>query len=596
MRRFRVLAIAAALLTATSPARPDAALPTVFQLLGNVTNAARPVANALVIALNLNNFDAIQTYTGRDGSFSLPSMPAGVYKIIAVKQGFMPATATLVPTRNDHRVNLRLQNEKQAKGKNVAQEIWEIRGSLPADVLREIDFVLAAPPDVPQVAAAYEVPRLKGEMVSMTSAVAKQQTAPAMTQTALGVQSRIGDSWQLGIRGDMQRIDDRTAGEGFGETLAEASTMEMELRSSPTAAYRMSSTKSSWRYAAGPNANQAALRSHNFEWEHGDARVKVRYFAHDNLFRAAQFGSDAFEIGGDTNIVQTPRNDVNVSLRVRQESIRSSANLEPMRTADLAANATFELAPSFVVHYGMASRLGMDTTEWAPRTGIEWKMTKHTSLVGAASYKVLDNVADAALLPTLVMWTDEYNVLPRYSYSIGLVSSRDDNNRLSAIATVSAADSPMRVVFSDGYQQFWDGLFVDTGDVRRDVRVAYRREFGNAFAVDIASSAGTATPKVNSPANARKVYVASDVQTIFTPTRTTLAVTYREIKQPQGERPDYHSSRVNVRMAQSLYLPIDVKLLLGMEVGRAENSPFLLDTILNEETSKKYIGGLALNF
>ena len=48
--------------------------------------------------------------------------------------------------------------------------------------------------------------------------------------------------------------------------------------------------------------------------------------------------------------------------------------------------------------------------------------------------------------------------------------------------------------------------------------------------------------------------------------------------------------------APTLYLPIDVKLLLGMEVGRAENSPFLLDTILNEETSKKYIGGLALNF
>jgi hypothetical protein len=73
-------------------------------------------------------------------------------------------------------------------------------------------------------------------------------------------------------------------------------------------------------------------------------------------------------------------------------------------------------------------------------------------------------------------------------------------------------------------------------------------------------------------------------------------VTYREIQQPQFEKADYHSSRVNLRMAQSLYLPVDVKLLLGMEVGRAENSPFLLDTILAEATSTKYIGGLALNF
>jgi hypothetical protein len=97
-------------------------------------------------------------------------------------------------------------------------------------------------------------------------------------------------------------------------------------------------------------------------------------------------------------------------------------------------------------------------------------------------------------------------------------------------------------------------------------------------------------------AAARKVYIAGDLQTIFTPTRTTLAVTYREIQQPQPELDDYHSSRVNVRMAQSLYLPIDVKLLLGIEMGRAENSPFMLDAIVAEETSKKYIGGLAVNF
>jgi hypothetical protein len=51
-----------------------------------------------------------------------------------------------------------------------------------------------------------------------------------------------------------------------------------------------------------------------------------------------------------------------------------------------------------------------------------------------------------------------------------------------------------------------------------------------------------------------------------------------------------------VRMSQSLYLPIDVKLLFGIDFVHAQNSPFLLDTLLPEETSRKYIGGLALNF
>ena len=81
------------------------------------------------------------------------------------------------------------------------------------------------------------------------------------------------------------------------------------------------------------------------------------------------------------------------------------------------------------------------------------------------------------------------------------------------------------------------------------------------------------------------------------PTRTSLAVSYREIQQPgeNGEE-DYETERIHLRMAQSLYLPIDIKLLLGLELARAENSPYLMDSLTPEGRSKKYIGGLALNF
>jgi len=114
--------------------------------------------------------------------------------------------------------------------------------------------------------------------------------------------------------------------------------------------------------------------------------------------------------------------------------------------------------------------------------------------------------------------------------------------------------------------------------------------------VDIATTAGTATPQQFSP-DLQKVYVMGDVQTIFVPTGTSLAISYREIQQPQAEEgSDYHSARMNVRMAQSLYLPVDVKLLLGVELARVTNSPFLLDPMLEEGTSRRYVGGLALNF
>lgn len=585
MRRFRVPLIAAAMLVIAVPAQPSSPIPAPLQVLGTVTNSARPVANALVVALNLQDFVATQTYTSVDGTFSIPALRAGIYKIIAVKHGFVPAIATVVPTAPQHRVALKLESDRR-KNSSASQEIWELRGSLPSDVLRELDQVLQ-----PEDAIAYEIPRIRGEMSSLTG-VSNQTSNPAFAQTTLGVQGRLNDNWQVGIRGNLQRFEDPTDEVRFGPPLAESSVMSMELRSSPTSAYLVASTKSSWVYADGED-READVRAHNFEWRRGQSRVQVRYFEQENLFRNAPVGSNLIEIGGDVPLLQTRRSDFGVAVRITQETI-DHVN-EVLRTADVAANGTLTLVPSLIVHYGMASRIGVEGHAWAPRTGAEWKITDDTSIVGSAMVKVIDHEARMSELPSLVFIAEDARVLPKYTYTFGIVSGKDGKNRLSAIATVTAIDSPLRVVFTDAYDQFWDGLYVESGDVRRDVRLAYRREFGNRFAIDVATTAGTAShPSVR---NHEKTYVVGDLQSTFSPTRTTLAVSYREIQQPRENGDEnYHTERINVRMAQSLYLPIDIKLLLGLELARADNSPYLIDTLTPEGTSKKYIGGLALNF
>lgn len=589
MRRVSAIAFTCILATAGT-ARPDALpLPSALNILGVVTTAARPVANALVIALNLNSLDAIQTFSGTDGTFALPLLPAAVYRIIAVKQGFVPTMTMIVPTRKDYRLALKLENQKKGKT-DVNQEIWEMRGSLPPDILRELDIAMSPP--VALAPPVYEIPRLKGEMVSLTG-VADAST-PAFAQTAVGVQSRLGDNWQLGFRGNIHRIDDPTDDTRFGNSLAESTGMQMELRSSPNDAMRVASTKSSWRYRSDlPVAEQEAdVRSHNLEWEHGDAHVQVRYLAQQNLF-AGNPGSDLIEIGGNTTLMQTRRSDLGVTMHVTQESLHNATNAT-FRTADLTANANLELAPAFILRYGMSSRLGLYGTEWAPRTGAEWKVSKDTSLVVSGLYKVYEQERQN-MMPSIVVWSDESRVLPRYACSFGFVSGEDENNRFSAIGTLSAADSPLRVIFSDGFQQFWDGLYIDTGDTRRDLRITYRRELGHYVLIDVSSSAGEATPARNAVSPAQKTYVTGDVQSTYYPSGTTLALSYRQLHQPSGTA-DYRSQRVNVRVAQALHLPLDLKLLLGIELAHAANSPFLFDTIETDGSTRKYLGGLAVNF
>ena len=590
MRRLCALAFASAILATAGTARPDA-LPTFLNVLGSVTNAARPVGNALVIALNLNSLEASQTFSRADGSFALPLLPAAVYKIIAVKQGFSPATTTVVPVKQDNRVSLRLESDKRSK-RDVNQEMWEIRGSLPPDILRELDDVMTPP--VALASTSYDIPRLKGEMSSMTS-VATDTANPGFAQSSLGVQSRITDNWQIGFHGNIHRIEDPAENNRFGSSIAESSGMQMELRSSQTDTYRVGSTKSWWRYRD-DDQQQADVQTHNLEWEHGDARVQVRYLAQQNLF-IGNPGSDLIEIAGNTTVMQTRHSDLGVAVRVTQESLHNATNAT-FRTADLAANASLEIVPSFSVRYGMSSRLGLYGSEWAPRTGAEWKLSKDTSLVVCGLYKLYDQQRPN-MNPSIVAWSDDSRVLPRYAYSVALVSGDESHDRFSATFTVSAADSPQRLIFTDGSEQFWDGMYVDSGDVRRDVRVAYRKELWHRLLIDVASTAGVARPARALLIGGEKVYVLGDVASTFHPTGTTLVVSYRQLHQPLQQTlvpAEYRTERMDVHLAQALHLPLDLKLLLGFEVARAANSPLLFETLDSEGVTRKYIGGLAVNF
>ena len=592
MRRFRAIAIASVLLAFAGTARTDVPLTDVLEVLGSVTHSARPVANVLIVALNLNSLEAFETFSTIDGRFSLPPLRAGIYKIVALKRGFVPATAVVLPTRKDFHVALKLDAEKP-NAKNANQEIWELRSTVPPEILRDIEMVLAPP----QNASAYDIPRIKGEMVSMTGVTADQSNSTvAFAQTAVGLQSRLNDNWQIGFRGNLHRVDDPNETTPFSSPLAESNAMQMELRSSPTDAYRLASTRSWWRYRDNVIPDRSAdVRSHNFEWEHDGAKLQVRYFAQQNVFQVNPLGSELVEIAGNTTVLQTRRSDIGVSMRVSQETLHNVPNTT-YRTADLAANASLEVVPSLVVRYGVASRLGLDGTELAPRTGVEIRLSKDTSFIVSGQYKALDQRRDMAI-PTTVLWSEEGIALPHYMYSFGFVTGDDTTtNRFSAIATVTAVDAPLRVMITDGSEQFWDGVYVASGDVRRDVRLAYRREIGRGLAIDVSTCAGMASPS-HGVTGGQKVYVTGDVQSTYTRTGTSVAVSYRQIQQPQTTGADYRSERVNFRMAQSLHLPLDLKLLLGVELAHAENSPFMLDMFDPEGTvARRYIGGLAVNF
>jgi hypothetical protein len=217
--------------------------------------------------------------------------------------------------------------------------------------------------------------------------------------------------------------------------------------------------------------------------------------------------------------------------------------------SNLTANANLEIVPSFIVKYGMSSRIGLYGTEWAPRTGAEFKLSKDTSFVVSGMYKVYDQQRQN-MMPSIVVWTDESRVLPRYPYSFGFVTGDDARNHVSVIATVSAADSPLRVIFTDGFSQFWDGF-------------CRQRRYPPRPAGQLPPRPRPVLPHRHvlerRHRNARrpvagKIYVTGDVESTYHPFGTTLAVSYRQLHEPSPTSVvEYRTERVNVRVSQALH-------------------------------------------
>jgi hypothetical protein len=138
-------------------------------LAGRVTGNASPLAAAGVYAYQLADLALFKVMTDPQGNFLFRDLPAGLYKIIAHKPGFLPVV-TMV-TRDNAKAHQFLELQLPPRGTQAtpttnatathsafpstpasgpaaaplpADDFWALRASIPADVLRDIEASDAA--------------------------------------------------------------------------------------------------------------------------------------------------------------------------------------------------------------------------------------------------------------------------------------------------------------------------------------------------------------------------------------------------------------------------------------------------------------------
>ena len=127
-------------------------------------------------------------------------------------------------------------------------------------------------------------------------------------------------------------------------------------------------------------------------------------------------------------------------------------------------------------------------------------------------------------------------------------------------------------------------------------KLALRAKSAEDIANDLLIDVATTAAQTDSPGETKtKHYVISNVHTYYRPSGTSMEVTYRLAEQPQHDvsRIDANGERLNLRVAQSLHLPLDLRLLVGVDLARDRASEA---TDLTQEMQRRYLGGLALAF
>jgi len=565
-----------------------------IRVLGSVRAASRPVSDAVIIAFNLTSFSTAQATSDVRGAFQLPPLPSGVYRVIAFKQGFAPAIATVMPTERLHTLALRLQ-EAERITEDQRTKIWEIRQALPPDVLRELDNVLNP---IPSRTASH----FGGSMSSMAGITADESTAN-LAETALAVRGEVG-GWGVGLEGRRQSVDPYVSTSGLSrrDPLAESTGVVLEVQSGGDSLYRIASSRASWRPTGElGEGRDIDVRSHSIEWKGEATNFEVRYLAHQNLFSTGDSirpGGDMrqmLEIGGDTRLFRSARSDFGVTVRVAQETNPGlSFGNGDHRMADIITSGRYAAMSTLAFDYGLTARLAGDSLECIPRTGASLQVGENSWLSLSGLYKVSGSREPLYRIPTFVDLSQSSETSSRYRYSVGFVSGTPDSLRLEAVGSVSMIDGLTRVSFND-LQQAWDGFYMSQGDLRRDLTVTLRKSVAKSVAIGLTTSAGTASARsLNGGKPLDRAYLAGNIETLYVPSRTSVGFTYHYIDSAEPRLSGTDLERMNLRIGQALWLPLNLRLLVGVDVMKGVDSAYSVR--YGDSYQKRLVGGVSLAF
>ncbi|TNF72277.1 MAG: carboxypeptidase regulatory-like domain-containing protein [Acidobacteria bacterium] len=634
-RQLTLLLVTLLALTPSLIAADDLGEPLTGLLAGRVTSSSTPLPSSQVYAYQLADLSLRKVVTDTEGNFLFDRLPAGLYKIIAYKSGFVPGIALLTRATDQARqyLDLELLEQKAAEAR-TGGGFWSVREQIPADVLRDIAMLEAGAEQQSQPAKAFQ---FQTEM----NAVAGMDQVPAfgnaqVTGGRVGVRGRMRDL-TIGVTGNFVQLQSSLGTQIEGELPSgKTQAVSVNVDNPITGGVEVSSVNNSMvTYPRQGNESVVDFQRHRVTWsqplgEKGRSDFSAQYTDEHNFYSRGLIepigvpqASRSLDLSGSYSTAPTEKSTMRAGFRYRERTGRyehaarlPEEMLLPSERVDVFGSAGLQVKPQVLVEFGLFSTMRDGSLSLAPSGGLVLQLAPNWRAFTSASVKAHEQEVSFQrqdFTPVFFGESNACNQADEYCYQVLLAhSGNDEAENLSFGAIHRQFADTLRLYFSEDFFNHLESLYLVRGDSLPELQFAITRRLGPAvltrISSNVASGGGGVLRTVDKKAYENQVrFLVTSIDTQFQQTSTGVFIAFHHLAQelqPTGRRAGRRSTdqleidRLQLMLTQDLgileSIASDLAVLLNMEVSRGstpDGSPYA-----DEELRKRVMGGLAVKF
>ena len=591
-------------------------------LAGRVSGGTVPLAAAAVYAYQLGDLKLFRGVTDEQGRFLFEALPAGLYKIIAAKTGFLPAIVQLTRGSAGKRQWLDVQLVEERPGVAAAASFWSVREQIPPDVLREIG--LAGETAAVAVDSPDPTRQLAARVQALTGVDDRLPGGGQLTGGRVDVSGEIRDV-RLALEGNFSQLEPAD----FGGTL-NGSTQQVtfDVQGRGDARVQVSST-SNRLDMNGSRPDVIGLESHRVSWSQpfgeGHSTFEAQYTAESNFYGFGGLSplgipeaSRSWRLAGSYAAPLSERVSLETGFRYREHEGRYAGDqgiLLPSEQIELFGRGGLQISPGVLLEYGLYSTLRDGSVWLTPRGGVVLQLSPAWQAGTSVSSRVR---ADG---------TDDYELFdfaPAYFGDAGDCEQGEDlcyrvflardgkDGKVSIGATHRVFAETLRLYFDRNFYNFFESIYLVDGDTLPELTVEVERRLTPTILARLQSNLATGGGGVlrsasQAPYENDVRYLVTSLDTQFERTSTGLFLSFHQLAQnlsPVGsassrQRSDQALERLQVMVTQDLAflktLASDLALQLNMEFSRG-SLPSGRQYDDPDQLRRRVTGGVAVSF